>query len=180
MAEVFKPCPGPQEEFFKSVEDRLPGRPVFSGMSGSGAKVSLLSTTRRPVADTAWGAHLARQASQKADETLFGGPAGGSMAETSNEVGTTLTAEDLLRAKQMLMDNRSQAQATEWASPDTHRLMKLIDSQVSLKPMSEEDLKKSLMDQFYGLPIVLDKTMSPDILVEMRDQRGNSLGRVMA
>jgi hypothetical protein len=50
----------------------------------------------------------------------------------------------------------------------------------TMVPMSDEELKKTHSMAFYGMPIVYDPALPPDVLVEVRDQHGNNLGRVMA
>ena len=118
----------------------------------------------------------------KADEVLFGGPAGGSMASTTNEIGSTLTIEDLRRAKRMLLDNdeHEAPRVSEWATSDMGRVKRAIMADQTMTPMAKEELKLSPSMAFAGIPIVLDEALPSDILVEMRDQHGNSLGRVMA
>lgn len=122
------------------------------------------------------------------DEVMFGGRPGGDMAETTNEVGPVsegLTVEDLLRAKEMLSanDGYGASRPVEWATPDKQRFLDLIMKDTSveyLKSVSKEDLRPYFSMAFAGCPLVLDEALPADVLVEIRDQHGNSLGRIMA
>ena len=119
---------------------------------------------------------------KKADEALFGGALSGSMTETSNEVGPAaegLTVASIMRAKAWL-DADSGPRLVEWATSDTERVKRAIMADQTMTMKSRADLRKSLSMAFYGVPIVLDEEVPADVLVEMRDQHGNCLGRVTA
>lgn len=116
------------------------------------------------------------------DEVLFGGPPGGSMTETTNEVGLTadgLTVEKLMRAKAMLSANEPQ-HLVEWATPDMARFKWALVKDGRTRPRTQADLSEIVSEAFMGIPIVLDEDLPADVFCEARDQHGNSLGRIMA
>lgn len=113
---------------------------------------------------------------------LFGGPAGGSMADTTNEVGPAaegLTLETLMEAKAWL-DAGSPLRLAEWATPDLMRLKTAWMQSAGRYRMSDSDLKAVHTMKFYGAPVIVDEKLPADVFIEMRDQHGNCLGRVMA
>ena len=115
----------------------------------------------------------------KMGEELFGGPPGGSMAETTNEVGSAvegLTVDVLRRMTKVLGLNLPRP--TELATSDIERLKRVITEGQTLVPMTGDELKTLHSMKFYGLPVIYDEDLPRDILVEVRDQHGNSLGQI--
>ena len=89
-----------------------------------------------------------------------------------------LTVDALIEMKHKMMDSRPRA--IEWATSDMERVICAIMADQTMVPISDEEMKTIGSPSFYGIPIILDESLPPDVLVEMRDQHGNSLGRVKA